>query len=81
MKTYNVGIAPVEFIWKFAVILLLAAPIYIGGVACFFYFLVGFTPWDSLILRIIGTIIGAVVGTIGAIMATIYIIKFGHEEK
>jgi len=81
MKMYNVGIAPVEFLWKFAVILLLAAPIYIGGVAYFFYFLVGFTPWDSSMLRIIGTIIGAVVGTIGAIMATIYIIKFGHEEK
>ena len=81
MKTYNAGIIPVEFLWKFAVILLLVAPIYIGGVPYFFYYLVGFTPWDSSMLRIIGIIIGAIVGTIGAIMATIYIIKFGHEEK
>jgi len=81
MKAYNAGIAPVEFLGKFAVILLFVAPVYVGGVSYFFYYLVGFTPWDSSVLRIIGIVIGAIVGTIGAIMATIYIIKFGHEEK
>jgi hypothetical protein len=80
MKASNIAMTPLEFLWKFALVLLVVVPIYIGGCAYFLYFLVGFTPWDSLIMRAVGTIIGAIVGTIGSIMATTYIIKFGHKE-